>query len=162
MSRRSAWRSVSLSLVSAVLALACAETPRTDPAPAPSGAVLAPEAGRLAQDVRWLADDARDGRRAGTGGEEQAAHWLAQRLDALGLEPAGTDGFLGFGPARARRRQSTIGCAPATGASSARSRSCALFCSAERVRRAARVAGYGSRRRPGRTITRVELNGRSC
>src|SRR5262245_27577105 len=61
---------------------------------APAGASLAPEAGRLAQDVRWLADDARAGRRAGTGGEEQSARWLAQRLEALGLQPAGTDGFL--------------------------------------------------------------------
>jgi hypothetical protein len=59
---------------------------------APEG--LAPEASRLAQDVRWLADDAREGRRAGTRGEAEAARWLAQRLEALGLEPAGSEGFL--------------------------------------------------------------------
>ncbi len=53
-----------------------------------------PEALRLAQDVRWLADDAREGRRAGSVQEAQAARWLAQRLAALGLEPAGTEGFL--------------------------------------------------------------------
>ncbi len=53
-----------------------------------------PEPKRVAQDVRWLADDAREGRRAGTSGESQSARWIAQRLEALGLEPAGTDGFL--------------------------------------------------------------------
>jgi hypothetical protein len=76
----------------ALLALACAGTPREERVPLAAAPV--PEAGRLAQDVRWLAADARDGRRAGTGGEEEAARWLAQRLEALGLEPAGTDGFL--------------------------------------------------------------------
>ncbi len=74
------------------LTLACAGKHREERAPLSS--MLAPEAGRLAQDVRWLADDARAGRRAGTEGEEAAARWLAQRLEALGLEPAGTDGFL--------------------------------------------------------------------
>ena len=63
-------------------------------APGAPSAAIAPEALRISQDVRWLADDARDGRRAATPGEEQAAHWIAQRFEALGLEPAGTDGFL--------------------------------------------------------------------
>jgi len=58
---------------------------------------VAPEAQRIAQDVRWLADDERDGRRAGTRGEAQAARWLAQRLQALGLEPgAGGEGVEGY------------------------------------------------------------------
>lgn len=59
----------------------------------PLGAA-APEALRLAQDVRWLADDAREGRRAGSASEAETARWLGQRLEALGLEPAGTEGFL--------------------------------------------------------------------
>lgn len=69
---------------------------------APTSAVrapdaLAPEASRLAQDVRWLAADAREGRRAGTSGEAEAARWIAQRMEALGLEPAGSEGyFQGF------------------------------------------------------------------
>jgi hypothetical protein len=63
-------------------------------APGAASTAVAPEALRISQDVRWLADDARDGRRAATGGEEAAARWIAQRLEALGLEPAGTDGFL--------------------------------------------------------------------
>jgi Zn-dependent M28 family amino/carboxypeptidase len=101
--RRSAFL---LSLPLVLLPLACAGSGAGERAPlaaagssaksssSSTSAALAPEAGRLAQDVRWLADDARQGRRAGTRGEEQAARWLAQRLEALGLEPAGTDGFL--------------------------------------------------------------------
>ncbi|TDJ69905.1 MAG: M28 family peptidase [Planctomycetota bacterium] len=50
-------------------------------------------AARLAADVAWLADDAREGRRAGTPGESAAADWLAVRLRSLGLEPAGEGGF---------------------------------------------------------------------
>jgi Zn-dependent M28 family amino/carboxypeptidase len=83
---------LSLLTTTLFLALACAGARREERAPL--AVALAPEAGRLAQDVRWLADDAREGRRAGTSGEEQAARWLAQRLEALGLEPAGTLGFL--------------------------------------------------------------------
>ncbi len=51
------------------------------------------DAQRLAQDVAWLADDAREGRRAGTAGEGAAADWLAARMAELGLVPAGDDGF---------------------------------------------------------------------
>jgi len=39
-----------------------------------------------------MADDAREGRRAGTRGEEETTEWLAGRLGALGLEPAGDGG----------------------------------------------------------------------
>lgn len=55
---------------------------------------LAAEAPRLAADVAWLADDARYGRRAGTPGEDAARDFLVARFDALGLEPAGEDGYL--------------------------------------------------------------------
>ena len=53
-----------------------------------------PEAERVTADVLWLADDAREGRRAGTAGERSAAEWIAARLGSLGLEPAGSDGYL--------------------------------------------------------------------
>ncbi|MAB81109.1 MAG: hypothetical protein CMJ89_17320 [Planctomycetes bacterium] len=53
-----------------------------------------PEPARLYSDVAWLADDAREGRRAGTRGELAAARWLAARLESLGTEPLGTQGFL--------------------------------------------------------------------
>ena len=43
-------------------------------------------------DVRWLADDALEGREAGSAGERCAAAYLAARFGELGLEPAGPDG----------------------------------------------------------------------
>jgi hypothetical protein len=87
-------------LLSAAALAACASR-GGDAAPAPSAAekaadlppVSAEGAARLPADVAWLADDAREGRRAGTGGERVAASWIAVRLTALGLEPAGTEGF---------------------------------------------------------------------
>ena len=82
-------------LVAFVVAfLACSAPPRDERAALAGGASAAPEANRIAQDVRWLADDAREGRRAGTDGEREAARFLAQRLEALGLAPAGTEGYL--------------------------------------------------------------------
>jgi hypothetical protein len=80
-----------LVLAPLLLAPACAGASRS---PVATDAALAPEPMRISQDVRWLADDARSGRRAGTGGEEASARWLAQRLEALGLASAGTEGFL--------------------------------------------------------------------
>jgi len=49
---------------------------------------------RYRDDVRWLADDAREGRGIGTAGLDQAKQWLAERFRGLGVEPAGEDGFL--------------------------------------------------------------------
>src|SRR5262249_7871795 len=48
---------------------------------------------RFLADVAWLADDAREGRGVGTRGLDDATAWLEQRFAALGLEPAGDDGF---------------------------------------------------------------------
>jgi hypothetical protein len=42
--------------------------------------------------VRYLADDALEGRRAGTAGERCAAEYIAARFEALGLTPAGESG----------------------------------------------------------------------
>jgi hypothetical protein len=52
-----------------------------------------PDAARLQRDVEWLADDAREGRRAGTEQGKACADWIAARLKELGLEPAGESGF---------------------------------------------------------------------
>jgi hypothetical protein len=62
-------------------------------APPPAG-TLAPD--RVMQDVRWLADDAREGRGVGSKGLVAARDYLAKRYGELGLEPvgAGADGFL--------------------------------------------------------------------
>jgi len=49
-------------------------------------------AGRFRDDVRWLADDAREGRGIGTPGLEEASRWLATRFREIGAEPAGDGG----------------------------------------------------------------------
>ncbi|HKJ25853.1 MAG TPA: M28 family peptidase, partial [Myxococcota bacterium] len=75
-----------------LLALACTAPP---PAPCDDVAVerlARPSAERLHADVAWLADDAQEGRRAGTEAGRRCARWLAERFAALGLEPAGEDG----------------------------------------------------------------------
>ncbi len=51
------------------------------------------DADRYAADVRWLADDARDGRGIGTDGLEAAASMIAGRFEELLLTPAGDDGY---------------------------------------------------------------------
>lgn len=67
------------------------EKPATTPPDPPS-----PTAGaeRFRDDVRWLADDAREGRGIGSAGLDQARKWIAGRFASLGLEPAGADGWL--------------------------------------------------------------------
>lgn len=50
------------------------------------------ELGRLEADIRFLADDALEGREAGTRGYDLAALFVAERFRALGLEPGGVDG----------------------------------------------------------------------
>lgn len=52
------------------------------------------EVQRLHDDVAWLADDARDGRRSGTEGCKVSGEWIARRCAELGLQPAGENGFL--------------------------------------------------------------------
>jgi hypothetical protein len=48
---------------------------------------------RITHDLKWLADDAREGRGAGTEGLEAAAQYIADAFAAAGLGPGGTDGF---------------------------------------------------------------------
>lgn len=47
---------------------------------------------RIAQDLRTLADDVMLGRMAGSEGHERAADYVASRMQAAGLAPAGADG----------------------------------------------------------------------
>ena len=50
-------------------------------------------ADRIARDVTWLADGARQGRGIGSPGLAEAGAYLEKRLQELGLEPAGDEGF---------------------------------------------------------------------
>ena len=54
----------------------------------------------LKQHVAYLADDEREGRESGSAGGRAAGRYLADRLDQLGLSPAGVDGgfFQPFDP----------------------------------------------------------------
>ena len=47
-------------------------------------------------DVAWLSDDAREGRGLMTQGLDDAADYIAQRFEELGLEPVPGDGFEGY------------------------------------------------------------------
>ncbi len=47
---------------------------------------------RLRADVAWLADDAREGREAGTPGFDAAADYVAGRMAEIGLSPGGDNG----------------------------------------------------------------------
>src|SRR5919112_4238693 len=53
--------------------------------------------------VRYLADDALDGRDTGSPGHRQAAEYVAEGYKAAGLEPGGTDGY--FQPIAFESRQ---------------------------------------------------------
>ena len=61
----------------------------------PDGVLVAPVpadtliAGRFRDEVRWLADPAREGRGIGSAGLDAAAHWLAERFREIGAAPAG-------------------------------------------------------------------------
>ncbi len=65
-------------------------------APAPAAILHAQTSpvDRIVADVRYLADDAREGRGVGTAGLDSAAAYLARRFSEAGLAPAGTDGYL--------------------------------------------------------------------
>lgn len=58
------------------------------------GAAPPADAQRILKDVAWLADDAREGRRAGTSQGKACAEYIARRLSDLGLEPAGENGWM--------------------------------------------------------------------
>mgnify|MGYP003582995013 FL=1 len=62
------------------------------PPAAPYDPAAGPDARRIEADVRFLADDLLEGREAGTRGYDLASLYVAQRLRAIGLRPAGDDG----------------------------------------------------------------------
>jgi hypothetical protein len=82
-------RALAGSGVALLLAAGCAAWPPWEPALPPAPPM---DAGRIAADVTWLADDAREGRGAGTQGLEAAAAWLADQFRTAGLAPGGDDG----------------------------------------------------------------------
>ena len=98
-------------LLLAVMATACSPPPdgTIDPAALTAAAGIAPAA--LEQHMRWLADDALEGRETGTVGHRMAADYVVGRFAALGLEPAGEQGgFLQSVPVRSSRLEPS-GCA---------------------------------------------------
>ena len=75
-------------LVSAIAAVALLSTSAFAQ---PAQPQFSPE--RVKADVTFLADDLLEGREAGTRGFDIAAHYVASRFEALGLEPATKDGW---------------------------------------------------------------------
>ena len=66
----------------AVGALACQSTATSSDADA-----------RLTSEIRYLADDGREGRGVGTKGLDEAAQYVADQFREVGLEPGGSDGY---------------------------------------------------------------------
>ena len=54
---------------------------------ATTATAVEPDPERLRRDVEYLAHDDRQGRGVGTRGLEEAAEYIAERFEALGLEP---------------------------------------------------------------------------
>lgn len=78
-------------LLLACLLAACQRSADTTPTET-FDATASAGARRIEADVRFLADDLLEGRETGTRGHELAALYVAQRLRAIGLAPAGDDG----------------------------------------------------------------------
>ena len=88
--------------------LILASTVLVGPARAAQSGLEAISGDSLISDVRWLADDAREGRMTGSPGCEASANWIAAHFRAYGLEPGGDQGTyfenfsaevgVGFGP----------------------------------------------------------------
>jgi hypothetical protein len=76
----------------ALLATACAAGRRSAPAPESSPGA-APSAEELRRDLEIFSADSFRGRRTGTDDARRAAAFLAGRLAALGVEPAGDSGY---------------------------------------------------------------------
>ncbi len=88
-----------LALSALLLAGACQDSGNTDAAvesitvtSAPAQSNLVPSAETIEAHMRFLADDALEGREAGTAGYDTAAAYVAAQLEELGVAPAGTDG----------------------------------------------------------------------
>ncbi|MBA2662471.1 MAG: M20/M25/M40 family metallo-hydrolase [Bradymonadaceae bacterium] len=59
-----------------------------------AGPAHAQDPARLRADVEYLASEALEGRASGTPGADAALAHIAAKMKAIGLEPAGTDGYL--------------------------------------------------------------------
>ncbi|WP_031552262.1 M20/M25/M40 family metallo-hydrolase [Parvularcula oceani] len=99
------------SILALLVAGACATI---DIQPWPEGQDAA--AARFEQDLTTLASDAYQGREAGTAGHERAVDYVVAQFEEMGLQPAGTDGFLQQVPLRRATRvtegQSAVYSAP--------------------------------------------------
>ncbi len=91
MRARALTRAVLLTLALTACQRAPAPAPAA-PAAEPYDATAGADARRIEADVRFLADDLLEGREAGTRGYDLASLYVAQRLRAIGLRPAGDDG----------------------------------------------------------------------
>lgn len=90
------FRRLSVASLLAALALGCATS---GPAPDMSGA-----AARIKADIAWLADDARQGREAGTPGYDAAAAYVAAEFEAAGLAPGASGDWRQTVPLRTTAR----------------------------------------------------------
>ncbi len=59
-----------------------------------STGAVSPAVEQYRADVGWLASDAREGRGMESRGLEEAGKWLAVQFEAIGLEPAGDEGYI--------------------------------------------------------------------
>ncbi|MEO1662849.1 MAG: M28 family metallopeptidase [Pseudomonadota bacterium] len=86
----------SAALSALLLATACAAPSTDNDTSAPVAPVtateLAAEPGIIEAHMRFLADDALEGREAGTEGYDKAAAYVADEMEKLGVAPAGLDG----------------------------------------------------------------------
>ena len=74
-----------------VLAAVLASCAPSRPIPTPADPRF--DGARAKADVAWLADPARTGRGVGTAGIGEAATWIEGQMKAIGLAPAGADGY---------------------------------------------------------------------
>ncbi len=86
-----------LALGAVMLASACQPATKTTSTSAPEDAVssaveVSANKSNIEADMRFLASDDLEGREAGTPGYDTAAQYVADRMAALGVTPAGTDG----------------------------------------------------------------------
>ncbi|HEX3765845.1 MAG TPA: M20/M25/M40 family metallo-hydrolase [Kofleriaceae bacterium] len=74
-----------------ILGVSCAGSPQ----PRGAGSAASPfDVAQLRADIRFLASDLLEGRRAGTRGYDIAAEYVASRLASLGIGPGGDGGYL--------------------------------------------------------------------
>jgi hypothetical protein len=85
-------RRVMLSALCLTAIVACKQSTNENPEVAKVQQATQQGAELIAKDVAYLADDARQGREAGSAGFDQSADYVAQRYKAMGLQPGGENG----------------------------------------------------------------------